>query len=267
EIILGMVEFSVGTPKGGLHVNWEILETRALDGKDRELVMHWLAAIGIPEGTWRHPEDFPLYIEAKRQRRAAWHEQAAKRLQQELERLISCHLETSAKKTGNGPYSAPSMLMQLNKFLIQFHSHMGAAPLIHGLRAVLRAQMQDLTRSLVWVLDDASLTQSGIEFMMASVASLITTLGFKPGKPNALSQREWLVQPHFTQFQLYALVRLIDGYKLSFTGIAGSYHVSNPPIERPYFRRSWLWSINASFSFLTKPLSKLLVFGIYLSAL
>lgn len=267
EITLTLVEFSISTPDGGLHVNWGILNSRVMEQKERELVMHWLTAIGIPGGIWRHPGDYMLYIETKRQRRSAWHEQAAKRLQQELERLIAHHLQVSAKEMGNGLSSNLLMLIQLNKFLIQFHTYVGATPLILGLRNVLQAQMQDLAHCLVWVLDDATLTQSGNDFMVASVNILITTLGFKPSKTNAFSLREWLVHPDLTPFQLYALVRLIDDYKLSLSGIAGSYRAANPVVERPYTSRRKFWFIGSGFNFLTKPLSKLLVFGIYLSAL
>lgn len=264
EIILGMVEFSKKDSEKGLHVNWEILESRNLGVKDREIVMRWLVSIGITSGVWRYPEDFPLYVETKRQRRAVWHEQTANRLQLELERLITLHLQSSSKKSEFGPLSTISMLMHLNQFLSKSQSIMGAAPLVRGLRAVFEAQMNDPTRGFAWAIDDASLTQSGTELLTLSVGTLISTLGFKPRSSNSQSQREWLVNNHITPFQLYVLVRLIDSYKLGASGTAGLHQLANPPVDRPCSRQSWFGVFNSGLFLMRRPLARLLVLTIHL---
>ncbi|KAJ9052539.1 hypothetical protein DSO57_1033142 [Entomophthora muscae] len=267
EIILGMVEFSRKIPGKGLQVNWDILEAHKLGIKDREVVMKWLISIGIPGGIWRYPEDFPLYIEAKRQRRAIWHEQTANRLQLELERLILYHLQASSKTIGDGLLSTLSMLIHFNRFLSKFHSYMGAVPLIRGLRDVFKAQIKDLAHGLVWVLDDASLTQSGTDHMTLTAATLISTLGFRPCNSNAQGQREWLVHPHLTHFQLYLLVSLIDSYKLVASGTAGNHHVANPVVNRSHSFRSWSWVFSFCLSLLYRPLARLLILAVHIVAL
>lgn len=277
-ILIGMVEFSrQAGPGAALLVNWELLESH--DSKTREAVLSWLTAVGIPEGKWLYPEDLSVYIQVKREKRAQWHQRAAARLQFELENLISTNIQEVSKKAGTTPRTL-SMLLQLSHFIHCYKTTVGIGPFIRGLMKFLTTQSHDFERAFVWSLDDATLTQSGEEFLAASVALMIKTIGFRPIslpklKENPLQLREWLIHPSLTDFQLASLLRLltIEAPKLSPGGCSGTSQPSQPVVSRlQKHRLSFLpnccsWLINSSYSILIRPLACILVALIRISVL
>jgi hypothetical protein len=136
--VIGLVEFATHE-NGEVKINWN-----ATDDKVFNDVEPLLAKIGFVNGIMLFPEEYETYLTKKRQVRSEWHSKKAAELHQELGRLLHCK---------PAHYTPPHRRSELQTFLCQYKSSVGAQPFIKGLLCTLQLQINQLTL-VSWTLLD-----------------------------------------------------------------------------------------------------------------
>ena len=116
--------------------------------------------------------------------RGQFHEHNTEVQRTELELLLTASRERTPLLAGRHSSTPPGGDTQrLKQFVASHRSNVGAHPFLAGLSATLSTQLRQ-PRCVVWLLDDAVLTQSGgLGFAEASVELLVEGLGFEHSAP------------------------------------------------------------------------------------
>ena len=116
--------------------------------------------------------------------RGQFHAQNTEVQRTELELLLNASSERTALLAGRHSATPPGGDTQrLKQFVSSHRTNVGTHPFLAGLSAALSAQLRQ-PRCVVWLLDDAVLTQSGgLGFAEAAVELLVEGLGFEHSTP------------------------------------------------------------------------------------
>lgn len=116
--------------------------------------------------------------------RGQFHAQNTEVQRTELQLLLATSRERTALLAGRHSATPPGGDTQrLKQFVASHRRNVGTHPFMAGLSATLSAQLQQ-PRCVVWLLDDAVLTQSGgLGFAEAAVELLVEGLGFGHSAP------------------------------------------------------------------------------------
>ncbi|CAG8466514.1 3477_t:CDS:1, partial [Scutellospora calospora] len=150
-----------------------------------------------------HPQEFDKYLETKRKVRSKFHREKAIQLFKELDKLLH---SKPAK------YTPLHRLSELETYLTQYKTSVGARPFIKGLLHVFKSQLHQSTLSS-WTFLDNTLTQNGIDFMRATVNLLVNVLGFthtiqeadESGEQGSL--RTWYINSTLSDFEISSLIK------------------------------------------------------------
>ncbi|CAG8574386.1 17863_t:CDS:1 [Cetraspora pellucida] len=163
EAVIGLVEFA-SRSNGEVTVNIDSIDKNLRKEKIDEL----LTKIGFANEVMLHPQKFDEYLETKRKVRSEFHREKAIELFKELDKLL---YSRPAK------YAPLHRLSELETYLSQYKTSVGALPFIKGLLHVFKLQLHQSTL-VSWTFLDNTLTQNGIDFMRATVNLLVNVLGF-----------------------------------------------------------------------------------------
>jgi hypothetical protein len=115
--------------------------------------------------------------------RGQFHAQNTEVQRTELALLLEASRERTALLAGRHTAPPGGDTQRLQQFVASHHANVGAHPFLAGLSATLRAQLRQAS-TVVWMLDDAVLTQAGgLGFAEAAVELLVEGLGFEHGFP------------------------------------------------------------------------------------
>lgn len=121
--------------------------------------------------------------------RGQFHAQNTEVQRTELELLLAASRERKALLAGrHSPTPPGGDTQRLRQFVSSHRTNVGSHPFLAGLSATLGAQLKE-SRCVVWLLDDAVLTQSGgLAFAEATVELLVEGLGFEHSTPDDLER-------------------------------------------------------------------------------
>ncbi|CAG8453184.1 9321_t:CDS:2 [Racocetra fulgida] len=198
EAVVGLVEFATCSNRE-VTVNIDSIDKNLRKEKIEEL----LAKIGFDNGVMLHPQEFDKYLETKRKVRSEFHRKKAIELFKELDKLLH---SKPAK------YTPLHRLSELETYLTQYKTSVGALPFIKGLLHVFKLQLHQSTLAS-WTFLDNTLTQNGIDFMRATVNLLVNVLGFvhtvqeadESGEQGSL--RTWYIDNTLSDSEILTLIK------------------------------------------------------------
>ncbi|CAG8623167.1 6816_t:CDS:1 [Racocetra persica] len=198
EAVVGLVEFASRSNRE-VTVNIDSIDKNLRKEKIEEL----LAKIGFVNGVMLHPQEFDKYLETKRKVRSEFHRKKAIELFKELDKLLH---SKPAK------YTPLHRLSELETYLTQYKTSVGALPFIKGLLHVFKLQLHQSTLAS-WTFLDNTLTQNGIDFMRATVNLLVNVLGFvhtvqeadESGEQGSL--RTWYIDNTLSDYEILILIK------------------------------------------------------------
>ncbi|CAG8443782.1 10276_t:CDS:2 [Ambispora gerdemannii] len=199
--VISLVEFAIRSD-GEVKINWAIID-KINDGSAAKITQ-LLAQIGFINDVMVYPEYYESYLATKRKVRSDWHKKKAAELLQEFDRLLHSTI---------AQYTPLHRRSELQTFLNQYKSSVGASPFIKGLWRTLQLQVNH--ENLVsWTFLDDIFTQNEPDFMRASVNLLINVLGFthtiqvadESGQQASL--RTWYLNNTLSDHEIKSLVKL-----------------------------------------------------------
>jgi len=116
-------------------------------------------------------------------------------------------------------YTPPHRRSELQTFLSQYKSSLGAQPFVKGLLCTLQLQINQLTL-VSWTLLDDTFTQNGPDFMRATINLLVNVLGYthtiqeadESGQQSSL--RTWYLSSTLTDAEIISLIKVFPNYHL-----------------------------------------------------
>ncbi|CAG8669410.1 11098_t:CDS:2, partial [Ambispora leptoticha] len=199
--VVSLVEFAIRS-EGEVRINWTIIDK--IDDDSAAKISQMLAQIGFINDVMIHPEYYESYLATKRKIRSDWHRKKAAELYQEFDRLL--HSPTTQ-------YTQLHRRSELQTFLNQYKSSVGAASFIKGLWHALRLQINH--ENLVsWTFLDDIFTQNEPDFMRASVNLLINVLGFThtiqvaDESGQRASMRTWYLNSTLSDHEIKSFIKL-----------------------------------------------------------